>query len=71
MGESLGLRIALAARHITMETAEAIADYASPVPLFASGAEAATHGMREILNPSPEAIHLIDKIERTRTDLTA
>lgn len=70
MAESLGLRIALASRHITMATAEAIVDYVSPVPLFASGAEAAAHGMREILDPSPEAIRLIDKIERIRTDLS-
>lgn len=36
--------------------------YESPVPLFASGAEAAEHGLRGIENPSPEAIA---KLERT------
>lgn len=70
MTQSLALRIALAAREITSETAEAIVDYVSPVDLFATGAEAAAHGMREIRDPGPEAVRLIEKIERTRTDLT-
>jgi hypothetical protein len=30
-------------------------DYRSPVPLFASGAEACAHGLRDIDNPSPAA----------------
>lgn len=70
MGESLGLRIALVSGEITPETAEAIADYTSPVPLFASGAEAAAHGMREVLDPGPDARRTIRKIDRVRSDLT-
>ncbi|KNE83391.1 hypothetical protein ADZ36_05545 [Streptomyces fradiae] len=66
----LALRIALADGQITVETAEAIRDYRSPVELFATGAEAAVHGMREILCPGPEARRAIDKIRRARTDLT-
>lgn len=31
----------------------AVYDYVSPVPLFASGAEAAAHGMRDIDAPGP------------------
>ena len=33
----------------------AVFDYVSPVPLFASGAEAAEHGKRDLPAPGPEA----------------
>lgn len=33
----------------------AVFEYSSPVPLFASGAEAAEHGMRDLPRPGPEA----------------
>jgi len=68
--ELMALRVGTMTGEITVETAEAIRDYVSPVPLFASGAEAAVHGMREILSPGPEALAAMDKIERIRTDLT-
>ncbi len=42
------------------------ADYSTPVPLFASGAEAAAHGMAEIENPSDRAEEFIEKIVRKR-----
>ncbi|WP_276614048.1 DUF6283 family protein [Streptomyces sp. A0642] len=70
MGESLGVRVALASGRITEETAEALVDYVSPVPLFASGAEAAAHGMREVEAPGVEAAEAIGKIRRVRSDLT-
>lgn len=70
MGESLGVRVALASGEITVETAEALVDYVSPVPLFASGAEAAAHGMREVEAPGAEAAEVIEKIRRVRSDLT-
>lgn len=70
MSQSLALRIAHAGGEITLETAQAVAAYVSPVPLFASGGEAAAHGLREILHPGPDACRAIDKIRRTRTDLT-
>lgn len=44
----------------------AVFDYVCPVPLFASGAEAADHGMRDMDNPSPEAVLATDKIVRIR-----
>lgn len=69
MAHSLSLRMALFSGDITSETVDAIVDYASPVPLFATGAEAAVHGMREIHDPGPDARRLIDKVSRTRTDL--
>lgn len=70
MDESMALRIAYSSGEVTLETAEAIVGYVSPVPLFASGAEAARHGMSGVANPGPDAAVLIDKIRRTRTDLT-
>jgi hypothetical protein len=45
---------------------EAVLSYESPVPLFASGAEAAEHGRRDIEEPSPEARKLASKIKRVR-----
>ncbi|MEU5242220.1 DUF6283 family protein [Streptomyces lydicus] len=66
----LAVRVAASMGEITVDTAEAIRDYVSPVPLFATGAEAAAHGMREILTPGPEARRAIQKICRTRSNLT-
>lgn len=37
-------------------------DYQSPVPLFASGAEAAAHGLAEIDEPSEAARHAMRKL---------
>lgn len=38
--------------------------YVSPVPLFASGTEAARHGMADIDNPGPKARRMIAGLER-------
>ena len=65
----LALRVAAHSGSITPETAQAIRDYVSPVPLFASGAEAAAHGVREIRSPGPDARRAIEKIRRNRADL--
>lgn len=69
--ELLALRVAVAQGEITVQTAEAIRDYTSPVPLFASGAEAAAHGRRDLLTPGPEAHHSMDKIVRIRPEVAA
>ncbi|MFE1784090.1 DUF6283 family protein [Streptomyces sp. NPDC059506] len=66
----LALRVALAQGEITVEAAEAIRGYTSPVPLFVSGAEAAAHGIRDILNPGPDACRVMDKIVRVRPEVT-
>lgn len=66
----LALRVGVARREITVETAEEIRDYVSPVPLFASGAEAAAHGVRDIHRPGPAACTAMAKISRVRTDIT-
>jgi hypothetical protein len=65
----LSLRIAVSAGLITPETAEATCDYESPVPLFASGAEAAAHGIRDLANPSAAACAAANKIVRIRPDV--
>lgn len=48
------------------ETAPAALRYSTPVPLFASGAEAAAHGLRDIDHPGPEALAAQAKITRLR-----
>lgn len=68
--ELLSLRIAAATGLISLETKQRTIDYVSPVPLFASGAEAAAHGMRDIQQPSAEASHAVRKILRVRDDIT-
>ncbi|MCK2240987.1 DUF6283 family protein [Crossiella sp. S99.1] len=65
----LAPRIALLEGRITPETFQAIIDYESPVPLAASGAEAAEHGESGIARPGTETQRLIDKIARVRSDL--
>ncbi|MGW5569700.1 DUF6283 family protein [Nocardia thailandica] len=66
----LALRLAVFDGRISVETAHACETYRSRVPLFASGAEAAEHGLAEIDNPGPAARRLVAKIARARTDLT-
>jgi hypothetical protein len=54
----LALRIGL-----TNETVDASAlNYHTDVPLFASGAEAAEHGKRDIEDPSDEACELVEQL---------
>lgn len=62
MEESLAVRL----HYCTIDPA--IHDYVSPVPLFASGAEAAAHGMREIEAPDPEALAKLERIVEARRD---
>lgn len=60
MDECLALRFAAAEGTVT--DYEALRDYETDVPLFASGAEAAQHGLREIAAPGPEARRLQQRI---------
>ncbi|UGT58806.1 DUF6283 family protein [Nocardia asteroides] len=66
----LAIRIAPFDGRISIATAEACERYQSPVELFASGAEAADHGQRDLGAPGPRARRLIAKIARARSDLT-
>ena len=45
---------------------QACVDYTTDVPLFASGAEAAEHGKREIEAPSDKAVSTIGKVVKVR-----
>jgi hypothetical protein len=64
--ELLSLRVAGVSESMTMEEIEATRDYVSPVPLFASGAEAREHGLAELETPSVEAGELAQRILRKR-----
>lgn len=66
MDNNLGLRMATMTGSIDPETADAILDYESEVPLFSSGAEAAEHGMRDVETPDEKARRLIDDLTRKR-----
>lgn len=68
--ELLALRVGVASGEITVAAADAIRDYVSPVLLFASGAEAAAHGMREVHRPGVAACVAMAKITRVRADIT-
>lgn len=48
------------------EVDESAYGYQSDVPTFASGNEAALHGMKEIRNPGPEALAMQGKLLRLR-----
>jgi hypothetical protein len=65
----LALRFAVRVGKISPETHRAAIEYRSPVPLFASGAEAAAHGLRDLHNPSADADRAITKILRVRSDI--
>lgn len=60
MEENLAIRMADNLDH------DAIRAYRSPVPLFASGAEAAAHGKRDISAPGPRAQRKIIQLLRRR-----
>lgn len=65
----LALRMAVSSGSMTPEDVDAVRDYVSPVPLFESGAEAASHGMSAIDAPGDGAVAAIAKIRRARSDL--
>lgn len=62
MEESLSVRIAARSGQLDPEVVEELLDYTTPVALFASGAEAAAHGMAEVAAPGPEARRAIAKV---------
>jgi hypothetical protein len=54
----------LALRMNGAEVADEVWGYASPVPVFSSGAEAAAHGRADIQQPTPKARRAIDRLHR-------
>lgn len=66
MDESLGLRVLFGLGLLDRDTYLAALDYTTPVELFASGAEAAEHGRREIEAPSRRARQTVQKLRRRK-----
>lgn len=62
----LAVRIALATGLLSPANARAVESYTSPVPLFASGTQAADHGLADLDTPSLEAVHAIAAFDRRR-----
>ncbi len=67
--ELLALRLAGVRGEMADAELRAAFDYRSPVPLFASGAAAAEHGVRNIENPDDAALAAMDKIRARRVDI--
>jgi hypothetical protein len=66
MDESLGLRLAVLLGTISGDTHAAALDYSTDVDLFASGAEAAAHGLLEVETPSSRAVRTIQKLRQRK-----
>jgi len=63
MENQLSVRLAA---FVIPEVMMAAINYTTAVPLFASGKEAADHGMRDFTHPSPKAISVVKKLEKKR-----
>jgi len=66
MDEALAVRIGSATGVLDEDDLDAVLDYQSPVPLFASGAEAAAHGLRDLRTPGADAVRTIQRLARGR-----
>jgi len=71
MDNSLALRMAAVTGAADEGTIEKILDYRCDVPLFATGADAAAHGKKNIENPGADAQRAIDKLTAQRARRTA
>ena len=66
MEENMALRMAVPLGSLDLEDVEAARAYVSPVPLFASGAEAAEHGLNG--GRTPQTIRTIERLSRKRSN---
>ena len=64
MEDNMALRIAVMNGTMSGADFEATLDYVSPVPLFATGAEAAEHGRARIAAPDDKAKRAIDRLTK-------
>jgi Family of unknown function (DUF6283) len=64
MDENLGLRLATAHGLVRAEDVAEIRSYTTTTPLFASGGEAAEHGLRDQALPLAAARRMIDSLAR-------
>lgn len=70
MTHNLAIRIAESTGDMTPEHADEIRDYTTDVALFATGRQAADHGMRDVENPTLDAARTLHKIVRRRATTT-
>lgn len=68
MAQSLSIRMGLSFGTIDPADADAFIEYTTPTPLFASGAEAAEHGMRDIKDPGEKAKRVVTKLTKKLGD---
>jgi hypothetical protein len=66
MEHCLALRLGVLSGAVDETDVDAIVDYRTDVPLFASGADAAAHGLRDLARPGLEARRMADKLRRRR-----
>lgn len=66
MANNIGLRLLASFGHITQEALDKTFSYTTKVPLFTTGAEAAIHGLRDVAEPSAQALKQQVKIIRRR-----
>lgn len=64
MDESLALRMLASFGSISDEELDVVFDYSTDVELFASGTEAAAHGLRDLERPSVDAVKMLVRLER-------
>lgn len=67
MDQCLGIRM----NHYRIDDLEAVLDYTTPTPLWASGEEAAAHGMAAVENPDAKAQAVVAKLLRQGKALSA
>lgn len=70
MTHNLAIRLAESTGDITPDDADELRDYTTDVELFATGREAAEHGMRDVEHPTPDAVRTLHKITRRRATTT-
>jgi hypothetical protein len=66
MEQNLAVRIGVSTGSLSEEVLDAVLDYSTEVPLFASGQEAAEHGLAGVEAPPPEAHQAMAKVLRRR-----
>lgn len=64
--ELLAVRIGCVAGKIEIGKLQEALQETPMTPVFESGTDAAMHGMEKIVDPSPEAIRLMSKLENQR-----
>lgn len=66
MRQNMAIRIALVAGWLTVDTFKLCLNYTTKVPLFASGAEACIHGLRDYANPDERTDRISAKLLKTK-----